>query len=212
MKSGSPFDPMCRSGDLASWTFYYLFQLSQLMNQVQQRAATDAGLTPLQMRCLLFLNHTRRGACNVSQLTRELGVSQATVSDTVDALIKKGLLLKLADERDLSVKRPVLTEKGQELCCHLERWAYPLLDILKNMPEKELEAFSRGIEALIKRLRVNGLIVISELCSSCGFCRFGQGPSPDTPHWCSLLRIALREEDIRKQCPEHTLEAFQIWR
>jgi len=167
MPTKHPFDPVLRSDDEVLQIVYRLYQLTQLLNQIQQTAATSIGLTPLQGRCLLFLRHSRTGACTIFYLTKELGVSQATVSGAVESLIKKGLLYKIPSAEDLRIKRLHLTGKGQEYCGQLQTWADPVINLLRAMQPADIGRLSKGLEGLTADLRYAELLTVPEVCCTC---------------------------------------------
>lgn len=185
-----------------------LWRICQALNQMQQKKATEHGVTPVQMRCLIYLSHARPGAKNVTYLTRELGVTQATISDAVAALANKGFLCKFPLRHNRRIACLSLTQTGEELCQKLEDWTQVIETILHRMAAEGKNALNEWLPHVVRSLQKEGWTSVSELCNTCGFFRENQGPLLHEEHWCSLLKIGITEQDSYKQCPEHSIPSF----
>lgn len=204
----SVFDPKKRTFDDTAQAVMSLWRICQSLNQMQQRKATENGVTPVQMRCLIYLSHARSGARTVTYLTRELGVTQATISDAVAALDNKGLLYKFSLPQNKRFVCLGLTQEGEELCEKLEDWTQVIETILEGIGAEGQSALNRWLSKVVRQLQQEGWASVSELCNTCGFFRENQGVSPHEDHWCSLLKIGISQEDSIKQCAEHSITSF----
>ena len=204
----SIFDPKKRTGDDTAQAVMSLWRICQALNQMQQKKATEHGVTPAQMRCLIYLSHARPGAKTVTYLTRELGVTQATISDAVAALVNKGFLCKFPLPHNRRIAYLSLTQPGEELCQKLEDWTQVIETILHSMAAEGKNALNEWFPHIVRSLQQEGWASVSELCNTCGFFRENQGSLLHEKHWCSLLKIGITEEDSHKQCPEHSTSSF----
>ncbi len=75
--------------------------------------ARDNGLTLAQFGTLLRLFH--KGACGVSDLGTELGVSNSAASQMLERLVQLKLVTRSEDPSDRRGKQIVLTEKGYRI-------------------------------------------------------------------------------------------------
>ena len=76
----------------------------------------ESGLTITQMKVLLELERPRRATTRtVTELAEELGISPASASRAVDALVRKKLATRVEDADDRRVRRVAITARGQEL-------------------------------------------------------------------------------------------------
>jgi DNA-binding MarR family transcriptional regulator len=76
-------------------------------------------VTPSQAGVLLLLHH--HADARVTNTATELGVSLATLSRTVTALVHKGWVAKRRAVKDDRVVALSLTRRGHTLACHIEQ-------------------------------------------------------------------------------------------
>lgn len=72
--------------------------------------AKEHGLSVPQIGALIGIHH--RGACGVSDVGDELGVTRAAASQMLERLVQAGLVERREDPDDRRAKRIVLTERG----------------------------------------------------------------------------------------------------
>lgn len=75
--------------------------------------AKEHGLSVPQIGALLRISH--RGACGVSDLGDELGVTSAAASQMLERLVQGGLVERREDPDDRRAKRIELTDRGSRL-------------------------------------------------------------------------------------------------
>jgi DNA-binding MarR family transcriptional regulator len=92
----------------------------------------ESGLTMPQISTLMRLHH--HGACGVSRVGSELGVTNAAASQMVEKLVQLGLLERAEDPADRRAKQLTLTPKGRALI------------------QRSVEARRRWLEGLITAL------------------------------------------------------------
>ncbi len=78
-----------------------------------RRFMEETGLSFSQLSVLMRLFH--RGNCGVSEIGGQLGVTNAAASQTVDHLVRLGLIIRTEDPEDRRAKQLALTNKGREL-------------------------------------------------------------------------------------------------
>lgn len=83
----------------------------------------------------------------VSQLSRELGISPAGVSQMVNSLVTKGYVARVPDERDRRVVRLLLTEQGRDLTARAKEGMCALArKILAKMGEEDASRFVQYLD------------------------------------------------------------------
>ncbi|MBU2610891.1 MAG: MarR family transcriptional regulator [Chloroflexi bacterium] len=78
-----------------------------------KRFMDESGISMSHIHILMRLFHG--GACGVSDIGDQLGVTNAAASQTVDRLVTMGLLARSEDLSDRRVKQVTLTEQGRNL-------------------------------------------------------------------------------------------------
>ena len=162
----------------------------------------DGGLNPAQWEALRFLSRANRFSNSPSALTRYLGATKGTVSQTLIALERKGYITRgLRDGAKKSISL-TLTGKGQDALAR-DPWA-DLARAAEDLGGKTKRRLHRGLaELLDQELKRSGHASFG-VCSSCRFFR-ERGRSDDAkgPHLCMLFEDALSEDDAQRICREH---------
>ena len=171
--------------------------LERLTRVVQNEAHAD-GLKPAQWEALRYLSRANRFSRTPSGLTAYLSVTKGTVSQTLNALERKGLVARKSDPADKRQVRIDLTAKGVRL---LER--DPIGALLKStskLSAQERRNFTGALGILLQEtLKQRGGYPFGV----CKTCRFFRANAPDgAPHRCSLLEAPLSRDDSNAICVE----------
>jgi DNA-binding MarR family transcriptional regulator len=199
----SVFDPSAQHGDVDSKVVAALERLGEVFRLLLREKAQEHGLSPIQARFLVYLLHHGVELRRVSQLAREFGLTQATVSDAVDSLEAKGFIGREPWPADRRVVTLRLTPEGELLAAELSAWADPIREHLRNSSPGESEVVMRFLMQLIGSLQRSGVITVARMCITCRFFQPDIHPDADSPHHCGLLDVPLAGSDLRIDCPEH---------
>jgi DNA-binding MarR family transcriptional regulator len=199
----SVFDPSAQHGDVDSKVVAALERLGEVFRLLLREKAQEHGLSPIQARFLVYLLHHGVELRRVSQLAREFGLTQATVSDAVDSLEAKGFIGREPWPADRRVVTLRLTPEGELLAAELSTWADPIREHLRNSSPGESEVVMRFLMQLIGSLQRSGVITVARMCVTCRFFQPDIHPDADSPHHCGLLDVPLAGSDLRIDCPEH---------
>ncbi|MGF1467559.1 MAG: MarR family winged helix-turn-helix transcriptional regulator [Sandaracinaceae bacterium] len=168
-----------------------LERLSAVFRASLRETATRHGLKLVQLEALVYLATANRYSDTPAALTEYLGVTKGTVSQTLTALARRGLLTKAPDREDARVRHCHLTAEGRRIA----RAAYPA-DVLVGLGANE--GAEDALEALLRRLqRANGLRTFGV----CHTCRFFQPRGAGGR--CGLTGEALSRLEVTKICREH---------
>jgi DNA-binding MarR family transcriptional regulator len=173
-------------------------RIERVANLLGSRARATArahGVEPIQLDVLHFLARCNRYSDTSKAVTEFFGLTKGTVSQTIAALHRKGLVDKQPDPADGRRIHLILTRTGERVV----REAFPP-ELLLTVATPEDGALVAGLEGLLRRMqRVSGSASFGE-CQSCAhFRREG-----DRRYRCGLTGEALRRVDIEKICLEHT--------
>ena len=176
-------------------------RLSDLLTRAARLIAGDgywAGLKPAQWQALRYLAVANRFSRTPGALTAWLGQTKGTVSQTVAALERKGLVERSEDIGDRRLVRLSLTPAGRAL--------------LADAPETVADAMTAGLtgderaalEPLLARMLTGHLARRSyRPFGLCAECRHFVRDAPDgAPHRCALLALPLSAEDAGAICIE----------
>lgn len=168
------------------------------LSRLMRAAEHDGGLNPAQWEALRYLARANRFSNSPGALTRYLGATKGTISQTVIALERKGYIVKSArsgEKRSVELK---LTANGE--------------DVLKKDPWATLAAAAEELGGKTKRRLAKGLreLLDGELkrgkhpsFGQCASCRYFREKGEGNGHYCMLLETSLTVDDSRRICVEH---------
>ncbi len=103
-----------------------------------------------QLNVLFRLRH--KGACGVSELADEMGVTAAAASQLLERLVQQGLVQRSEDPLDRRNRRMTLTEAGQQVVQESVAARQSWLDRLPALlSETEQEQVATALRILIER-------------------------------------------------------------
>src|SRR5262245_42576561 len=97
-----------------------LHKLGLAMKHQTWMSAAEDGLSPTQGQILAALAH--EGPLSATDLSKRLGVSLPTISDSVRVLVEKALVSKRRDPSDARASRLVLTQAGKTRAIRASAW------------------------------------------------------------------------------------------
>lgn len=177
--------------------------LLERIGRVLQNDGHSEGLKPTQWEALRYFARANRYSRSPSALTAYLGMTKGTVSQTIMALEKKGLVEKATRDADRRQVRIEVTAKGEKL---LRRDPLaPLSASLSKMPASRRDALKDDLSGFLRAAlrRREG-----RPFGACKTCRYFRKNAPGgVPHKCGLVDEPLSEGDSEMICVEHETAA-----
>lgn len=178
-----------------------LTQLASFLRMSGWRDAAPLGLTPTQGTCLSLLEN--RGPNRVTALAKLLGVTQATASDVIAALERKGLVIRQADPADGRAIQVRLTQEGWALAARMSAPPAPLAKAVEALDEQESAGMRRALSKIILELQEAGAIEPQRLCLTCRFFQPYKHSDAAKPHHCAFVDAAFGDASLRLDCNDH---------
>lgn len=126
-------------------------RLRRIIAAEAQASGTCGALTMTQLRILGLLV---RGHRLPSDLARQLEITQATTSEVVDLLVRRGLVERCGQTEDRRLTPLCITPAGlARWSCARERVLAALRTLLVGIEPSDLSALERGLESLLRQLR-----------------------------------------------------------
>lgn len=168
------------------------------LGRVLQNDAHTQGLKPTQWEALRYLARANRFSSSPSAVTAYLGVTKGTVSQTLNALERKGLIKKVSDQADRRNLKVSLTSAGSALL-HDDP-AHILSHSIAKLRRSDREGLEDHLEKLLlTTIQQRG----GRPFGACKTCRhFRKNASGGSPHLCGLLNEPLTALDSKKICVE----------
>jgi DNA-binding MarR family transcriptional regulator len=193
------YDPGDLAGDLDARLSAAAERVGHAARVLLRAAAAQHGLSIIQAQLLMQVA-AAPAQSSITTLTARFDVRQPTVSDAVTSLQRKGLLAKTRQGR---LQRLTVTEAGSQTVTDLAGWDAPLRSALQQQSQADRGTALELLLRVIAQLQASGVISVARSCTSCRFFRPNSYTDATQPHHCALLRLPLRQVDLRLDCPEH---------
>jgi DNA-binding MarR family transcriptional regulator len=177
---------------------YALERLARLM----RAAEFGNGLNPAQWEALRFLARANRFSNSPGALTRYLGATKGTISQTVKALERKKLIEK--SERPGEKRSVVLrmTAAGTEMMAK-DPWS-ALAQSSEALGGKTRRRMEKGLAEMLAQEITRRLDPSFGSCTTCRFWRAdARGEDARGPHLCMLFDESLSDAEASQICIAH---------
>ena len=146
----------------------YIFEkISQVQRIMMWNMGKVEGLTPTQMSLLEFFSHHTSTKPTMSDVASEYDLTQATVSESISSLIKKGFLEKFQDEKDKRRYTIALTREGKKKYDRVRKWKDEFSSQLNNIAMSDRIELRRIMSKLVSQFNQKDYISIFRLCENC---------------------------------------------
>lgn len=163
-------------------------------------------LNPTQLQVLTYMLSLDE-APTVGELARQLGVTKATLSDTVKSLCEKNLARRVASQKDRRSANVHLTSAGRKLAARLGGWSGGLLAATRLLTKEEKDQLLLLVSKMVLGLQEAGRIAPARLCLGCVYFRSNKHPGSQKPHHCDFVDAPLGDGDLRLNCSDFSARA-----
>lgn len=111
-----------------------LSRLSMIYRAHQIREGTAMGLSPIQIELLVYLDQHHKENITLSRLAIEFVTTKASLSDSIQNLLTKELLIKKAVKQDRRSQAILLTQQGKKLAARIRKNTASLIEPLHDLP------------------------------------------------------------------------------
>ncbi len=186
-----------RGEDSGTHSTVVLERLARLMRAAEH----DGDLNPAQWEALRYLARANRFSNSPAALTRYLGATKGTISQTVIALDRKGYIAKAnrpGEKRSIIL---TLTARGEEKLKQ-DPWARLSVDI-DELGGKTRRRLAAGLDELLTAQVKQGSFRSFGFCQTCRFFGDNDNPGAAEPYRCILFDLPLSAADSSRICVEH---------
>lgn len=164
--------------------------------------ATAEGLNRTQVEILDML-HSREAGVRLAWLAQQLQISAATASDSVAALVAKGLVHKRAAPDDGRAIALQLTAAGHVLADRISAASGFAVDAIDKLPAATQQQLFTTLLAVIGELQRNDRFGELRACVTCEHFAPHVHRSTQAPHHCRLVDAPLSPALMRLDCGDH---------
>lgn len=189
------------SGTIETRIGHALARLALAGRHLLGRTAGRAALSPIQALILEELSH--QGPAAMSALAHRLGVTAPTVSDSVGALERRGLVVRRAVPEDARRVAVHLTARGSRVARRQSAWRARLADLVASLSDEDKATFFDVLLRILAALVLRGIVREARMCPTCVHFRPHAHPDAARPHHCALVDLPLSAAHLRVECPDH---------
>ena len=164
--------------------------------------ATSENLNPAQAEILQLL-HSRAQGVRLSWVARQLSISAASASDSVAALVAKGLVRKARALDDGRATDLHLTEDGRQVAQRIAGATSFADEAVSKLSSQAQEQLLGGLLQLIGQLQKTERFPELRACLSCKHFQPDRHEDAAAPHHCGLVDAPLSVAMLRIDCPDH---------
>jgi len=180
------------------WVAWPMERLARLV-----RAREHGGdLNPAQWEALRYLRRANRYSNSPGALTLYLGATKGTISQTLMALERKGLIAKAAREGEKRSVALSLTPAGEAKLAD-DPWM-ALARQADGLGNKTRRRLAKGLRELLVAELKQGRHKSFGVCATCRFFREkGRDKEAGGPHHCMLFDAPMSVEEALQICVDH---------
>ena len=178
-----------------------LEQLASLARAQSWRTDGTPSLPPTQASILRMLPLDAQGF-RARHIAERLGISAASLSDSLRALESKQWVERLADPHDGRASNVRLTAAGRRLARKLNDPAQGIGALLQDLAEPDLGALLRVTQLLVHQAQQQGLATGVRSCLGCRYFQPNTSGKQDKPHYCAYIQQAFGDPELRMDCAE----------
>ncbi len=187
-----------------------LDRLAELLRAQAWKQLGESGLNPTQQAVLRQLAAQPVGL-RLSQLAAALGVSAASLSDTVSALERRGDVTRRADPDDGRASRIRLAAAGRRRLARLAREDSAAATLVAALTPSQQGELLRLLQLMIRQAQDSGLASGFRTCLGCRFFQPFAHAGSERPHHCGFVDRPFGHGELRIDCAEQeTAEAAQV--
>ncbi|RTL79602.1 MAG: MarR family transcriptional regulator [Hyphomicrobiales bacterium] len=180
-----------------------LDRICAVMRADQWAIAGTAGLNPTQAHVLTYIAGRAEKGVRVGAIAAQLGVSQPTATDSVAALVRKGLLTKAPDPEDARAVAMRITQAGRDIVRGIGLVITATERALETLSDQEQTELLQLVIKTIRALQIAGALSPQRMCVTCRYFRPNVHNESKTPHHCDYVGAAFGAQSLRLDCIDH---------
>lgn len=197
-----PETPWDSTPDISARIVTAIARIATVLRSGMWEVSTAEGLNPAQADILQLLLHRTRGV-RLNWLAKQLSISAASASDSVAALVAKGLVRKAKAEDDGRATALHLTLDGEQVAARLGHALSFADSAASKLAQEQQVQLLTGLFKLIAELQKTERFPELRACLSCRHFEANKYPGEPVPHHCALVNAPLPISFLRIDCAEH---------
>jgi DNA-binding MarR family transcriptional regulator len=173
-------------------------RISRAYDYILRKCSSKHGITTLQAELLLLAGKSNIGDRGVTKTSRMLLVTQPTVSDSISALARKGLIEVSQSDFDKRITRIKLSDKGEKIFRDLQTCIETFKEAIKIFDAESQEDLFKSFMMLTHSLYKLGIVKEARMCLTCRHLL-----RDAEIYYCSLLGVKMTLRELKIDCQDH---------
>jgi len=137
------------------------------------------------------------------RIAERLGISPASLSDSLKLLEERGWILRRSDPADGRAVLFRLGRQGRAVVARLTDPSRGLAGLMQGLPDGDVAALLRISQLLVAQAQRQGLATGLRTCIGCRFFRPYASGDAARPHLCGYTGQPFGDLELRNDCSEH---------
>ncbi|MEE9164913.1 MAG: MarR family winged helix-turn-helix transcriptional regulator [Nitrospinota bacterium] len=174
--------------------------IGNLLRSEEKKFLQPLGLQPIHLHVLMYLSMCNKYSNNPAALTKYLGNTKGTTSQSINVLETKGYLVKQKSKNDKRIIKLYLTEQANEI---IKKLSFEDSEDFFN--DRSMEITENVLTNILKSLQLSNQSMTFGICNTCDFF-IDEGDG----YRCGLTQEVLFDYEIDQVCQEHESELQDI--
>ncbi|MFO7768781.1 MAG: MarR family winged helix-turn-helix transcriptional regulator [bacterium] len=197
----SPVLPEQRADNIPARVALSLIRTGTVTLSKETLAARGEGLPALQASLLIRIYSSPRDECTVGALAESMGLTPPTISDSLKALVRKGLVDRRRSAKDGRVVFFNTTHRGRDVARRLGQWARPVERSIAEMSRDDQRELMKFLTKILRDRVEEGIPIPEAMCVSCS--NFEMASWKDGVYRCTRMETKMDPFGLKTDCPQH---------
>lgn len=191
---------MSKDGTIENLILFSMEKICQVNKYLLWEMAKKEGISLVQIQIIDHISRIPSRHATVSGIASEFELTKATISDSVNNLVEKGYLEKVADENDRRIVYLSLSRDTKKRIHRIISKDRILRDILSQIPNLETLSVADFFQTFFKQLIEKNIIQMVRMCIDCD--NFLENAKPETkkPHLCRMTGKYFSNAEVNTNC------------
>jgi len=155
------------NNDIDLGIFNSLRKVSQIIRIILWDIYKETSLSPIQIQFINYINGKINKLSTVSEIAAEFDLKKATVTESINNLVKKEIITKIRSDKDKRVLFLKLTEKSESIMISLSKRKSMFLSNIHEIDPELKNKSHIFLTQLLKKFYLDNVLQKAVICPTC---------------------------------------------
>jgi len=155
------------NNDIDLGIFNSLRKVSQIIRIILWDIYKETSLSPIQIQFINYINGKKNQLATVSEIAAEFDLKKATVTESINNLVKKEIITKIRSDKDKRVLFLKLTEKSVSIMTSLNKRKSMFLTNINNIDPELKKKSHIFLTQLLRQFYLDNVLQKAVICPTC---------------------------------------------